>query len=251
MARLYELEQVVMMCYFFLLFLFLSNISLTVNFQQHHHHVVCDPNQSLALLQFKNVFSLDTPSSWSEYSYPRTSTWNETTDCCSWDCVECDDKGEGHVVGLHLGCSFLNGTLHPNDTLFTLSHLQTLNLSYNDFSESSVSPQFGTLTNLRILDLSGSHFKGEVPLQISHLSKLVSLRLSHGYILSFSNVVMSQLVPNLTNPRDLRLTEVNLYDLSPTHSSTSLSLYTLLIFLHVTCPGIFQTKFSVFQIYMC
>uniref|UniRef100_A0A9I9EL15 Leucine-rich repeat-containing N-terminal plant-type domain-containing protein n=1 Tax=Cucumis melo TaxID=3656 RepID=A0A9I9EL15_CUCME len=135
---------------------------LTVNSQ--HHGNVCDPKQGLALLHFKNVFSLDMPSSsWSEL-YPRTFTWNETTDCCLWDGVECDDEGQGHIVGLHLGCSLLHGTLHPNNTLFTLSHLKTLNLSYNNFAGSPLSPQFGMLSNLRVLDLSGSSFKGHVPL---------------------------------------------------------------------------------------
>ncbi|KAL0538414.1 hypothetical protein IC582_027433 [Cucumis melo] len=158
-----------MMCYFLILFLFLSNISVTVN-SQHHGNVLL----------------------------------------CLWEGVECDDEGQGHIVGLHLGCSLLHGTLHPNNTLFTLSHLKTLNLSYNNFAGSPLSPQFGMLSNLRVLDLSGSSFKGHVPLQISHLSKLVSLHLSYNSDLSFSNLVMNQLVHNLTNLRDLGLADTNI-----------------------------------------
>lgn len=127
MALPYELQV--------LLFLFVCNS--VVNSQDH----VCDPKQSLALLQFKNAFSHNSY----EYGSDGTSTWNESTDCCSWDGVECDEEGEGHVVGLHLGSSFLSGTLHPNSTLFTLSHLQTFNLSNNHFSGSPFSPQFGML----------------------------------------------------------------------------------------------------------
>ncbi|KAE8646711.1 hypothetical protein Csa_005021 [Cucumis sativus] len=79
---------------------------------------------------------------------------------CSWDGVECDDKREGHVVGLHLGCSFLNAsTLHPNNTLFTLSHLKTLNLSYNHLAGSPFSPQFGMLSNLRVSGSFGVIFQ--------------------------------------------------------------------------------------------
>ncbi|KAE8651727.1 receptor-like protein 7 [Cucumis sativus] len=232
---LYEL-QVVMMCYFFLLFLFgqLSNNSVIVNSQHHdvHDHVLCDPKQSLALLEFKNAFSQMNP--FRKYlcnhgqAYFRTSTWNKNTDCCSsWNGVECDDEGDGHVVGLHLGCSFLQGILHPNSTIFTLSHLKTLDLSGNDFSGSPFSPQFGMLTNLRVLDLSGSSFQGHVPLQISHLSKLVSLNLSANH-LTFSNVVMNQLVHNLTNLTNFKLALTNLYDIKPTSfNNLSLSLVSL------------------------
>uniref|UniRef100_A0A0A0LJQ6 Leucine-rich repeat-containing N-terminal plant-type domain-containing protein n=1 Tax=Cucumis sativus TaxID=3659 RepID=A0A0A0LJQ6_CUCSA len=225
-----------MMCYFFLLFLFgqLSNNSVIVNSQHHdvHDHVLCDPKQSLALLEFKNAFSQMNP--FRKYlcnhgqAYFRTSTWNKNTDCCSsWNGVECDDEGDGHVVGLHLGCSFLQGILHPNSTIFTLSHLKTLDLSGNDFSGSPFSPQFGMLTNLRVLDLSGSSFQGHVPLQISHLSKLVSLNLSANH-LTFSNVVMNQLVHNLTNLTNFKLALTNLYDIKPTSfNNLSLSLVSL------------------------
>ncbi|TYK24555.1 receptor like protein 30-like [Cucumis melo var. makuwa] len=236
---------VMMCCYFFLLFLFLSNISLIVNSQlhHHHHHHVCDPKQSLALHQFKNAFFQPTPTSSSscgQYLHDSTfyestphyrlSKWNENTDCCLWDGVECDDKGQGHVVGLHLGCSLLQGILHPNSTLFTLSHLKTLNLSFNDFSGSPISPQFGImLTNLRVLDLSYSFFQGQVPMQMSYLSNLVSLNLSHNYDdLSFSNVVINRLVHNLTNLKDFKLASTDLSHVTPTSFiNLSLSLRSL------------------------
>uniref|UniRef100_A0A0A0K946 Uncharacterized protein n=2 Tax=Cucumis sativus TaxID=3659 RepID=A0A0A0K946_CUCSA len=155
---------------------------------------------------------------------PPTTTWNESTDCCLWDGVECDDEGQGHVVGLHLGCSLLQGTLHPNNTLFTLSHLQTLNLSYNYMDGSPFSPQFGMLTDLRVLDLSRSFFQGNVPLQISHLTNLVSLHLSYNDGLSFSNMVMNQLVHNLTNLKDLGLAYTNLSDITPSSNFMNFSL---------------------------
>jgi len=40
----------------------------------------------------------------------------------------------GHVIGLDLACSGLTGELHPNTSLFRLSHLQSLNLAFNYFS---------------------------------------------------------------------------------------------------------------------
>ncbi|XP_022145108.1 LOW QUALITY PROTEIN: receptor-like protein 12 [Momordica charantia] len=192
---------------FFLLFLCYSLVN------SYHPR---DPKESLALLEFKKVFSLNESASsacdfWGQAAgYPKTATWNETEDCCSWDGVKCDEEGEGHVVGLDISCSQLYGTLHPNSTLFALSHLRTLNLSFNSFDFSPLSPQFGTFRNLRVLDLSSSSFHGDVPIEISHLSNLVSLDLSGNYDLKFSNLVMNQLVHNLTNLRNLALARVDL-----------------------------------------
>ncbi|XP_022145138.1 receptor like protein 30-like [Momordica charantia] len=214
-------------CSFFLLFLCNSLVN--------SHHL-CDPKESLALLEFKKAFSLSQFAHFgcSEFerqtSYPKTATWKESTDCCSWLGVECDDEGEGHVVRLDVSCSRLNGTLHPNSTIFTLSHLQSLNLSFNSFDSSPFSPQFGMFQNLRVLDLSSSSFKGDVPIEISHLSNLVSLDLSKNDDLKFSNLVMNQLVHNLTKLRNFALANVNLSSITPTSfmnfslSLTSLSL---------------------------
>ncbi|KAG7013910.1 Receptor-like protein 12, partial [Cucurbita argyrosperma subsp. argyrosperma] len=207
----------------FLIFLFNSLVN--------SHHL-CDPKQSLALLEFKKAFSLNESASSScndelkKQAYPKTETWNQTKDCCSWDGVKCDEEGEGHVVGLDLSCSRLLGVLHPNSSLFSLSHLQTLNLSRNSIL-SEFSPSFGTFKDLRALDLSWSYLIGDVPIEISYLSKLVSLDLSGNY-LSFSDIVMNQLLHNLTNLRDLALSHVFLHDIKPTSFiNISLSLASL------------------------
>ncbi|KAA0039946.1 receptor like protein 30-like [Cucumis melo var. makuwa] len=129
------------------------------------------------------------------------SKWNESTDCCLWDGVECDDKGQGHVVGLHLGCSLLQGPLHPNSTLFTLSHLQTLNLSYNEFLGSPISPQFGImLTKLRVLDLSYSSFQGqgEISESIYRQLNLIYLVLNSNNISGVLDLDMLLRIPNLS-----------------------------------------------------
>lgn len=49
-------------------------------------------------------------------------------DCCTWDGVTCDLL-TGHVIGLDLSCSLLNGIIYANSSLFQLRHLQTLNLA--------------------------------------------------------------------------------------------------------------------------
>ncbi|CAL5392581.1 unnamed protein product [Camellia sinensis] len=104
--------------------------------------------------------------------------WNESTDCCSWEGVTCDWLN-GHVIGLDLSCSQLQGTIQDNSTLFHLRHLQSRNLAFNYFNLSRISSEFGSFASLTHLNLSYSGFEGPIPSKISHLSKLISLDLSH------------------------------------------------------------------------
>ncbi|KAL1307356.1 hypothetical protein AAHE18_17G027100 [Arachis hypogaea] len=127
------------------------------------------------------------------------STWDNGTDCCSWMGVTCDSLS-GHVIGLDLSCSALVGIIHPNTTLFHLTHLQTLNFAHNHIYNSQLSSQFGGFVSLTHLNLSYCQFKGDIPSQISHLSKLQSLDLSWN---SGSQIPSS--FSNLTNLTSLYL----------------------------------------------
>ncbi|KAK4725706.1 hypothetical protein R3W88_030623 [Solanum pinnatisectum] len=139
-------------------------------------------------------------------------------DCCSWDRVICDEM-MGHVIELDLGCSRLVGKIDSNSSLFRLSHLQRLDLSWNNFLNSHISPEFDvrvgphnfklllqTLTQLRELGLTyvdiystiplnfSSHFTtlglkdtglyGIIPDSIFHLPNLETLDLYSNYQLS-------------------------------------------------------------------
>nr|XP_034926653.1 receptor-like protein 9DC3 [Populus alba]TKS05987.1 hypothetical protein D5086_0000127580 [Populus alba] len=168
----------------------------------------CAPDQSLSLLQFKESFSINSSASW-RYQHPKTESWKEGTNCCLWDGVSCDLK-TGHVTALDLSCSMLFGTLHPNSTLFSLHHLQKLDLSDNDFQNSHISSRFSQFSNLTHLNLSFSVFAGQVPSEISHLSKLVSLDLSDNDYLSLEPISFDKLVQNLTKLRELDLSRVNM-----------------------------------------
>ncbi|KAM3289621.1 hypothetical protein P3S67_017910 [Capsicum chacoense] len=53
----------------------------------------------------------------------------------------------GHVIELDLSCSQLVGKIDPNNSLFQHSHLKRLDHSYNKFSGSHTSPQFGRLSS--------------------------------------------------------------------------------------------------------
>nr|XP_034918685.1 receptor-like protein Cf-9 homolog [Populus alba] len=188
----------------------------------------CAPNQSLSLLQFKESFYIKSSAS-ERCHHPKTESWKEGTDCCLWDGVSCDMK-TGHVTALDLSCSMLYGTLHPNSTLFSLHHLQKLDLSDNDFNSSHISSRFGQFSNLTHLNLNFSVFAGQVPSEISHLSKLVSLDLSDNHYLSLEPISFDKLVQNLTKLRDLNLGSVNMSLVAPdslTNLSSSLSSLSL------------------------
>ncbi|KAI5572303.1 hypothetical protein BDE02_10G003900 [Populus trichocarpa] len=204
-----------------------------IMFLFHFHSTIssshfCAPDQSLSLLQFKESFSINSSAS-GRCHHPKTESWKEGTGCCLWDGVSCDMK-TGHVTALDLSCSMLYGTLHSNSTLFSLHHLQKLDLSDNDFNNSHISPRFGQFSNLTLLNLNSSVFAGQVPSEISHLSKLVSLDLSGNYDPSLEPISFAKLVRNLTELRELDLSRVNMSLVAPnslTNLSSSLSSLSL------------------------
>ncbi|XP_059315375.1 receptor-like protein 9DC1 [Lycium ferocissimum] len=103
-------------------------------------------------------------------------SWNRSMNRGRWDGVTCD-RFTGHVTGLDLNGKNLEGTIHPNSSIFQLCHIQMLDLSLNNFWGSQIPPSIGELASLMHLNLSHSMFEGRIPLKISHLSKLVLLDL--------------------------------------------------------------------------
>ncbi|KAM3289125.1 receptor-like protein Cf-9 [Capsicum chacoense] len=136
----------------------------------------------------------------------KTSSWKMSRDCCSWDGVTCDEM-TGHVT-----CSQLVGKIDSNSSLFQLSHLQRLDLSYNNFSGSHIFPEFGRFSSLTHLNLFKSSFSGQIPLEISHLSKLQSLSLSPSSETSLRLAArdFKLLLQNLTKLTDLQLNGINI-----------------------------------------
>ncbi|KAJ7960888.1 Receptor-like protein [Quillaja saponaria] len=209
-----------------------------VNFYLVQSLPLCHLDQKLALLQFKNSFSINESSSVNSFdhschqSYPKTLSWkneNGTGDCCSWDGITCDAMS-GDIIGIDLSCSWLRGKFHHNSTIFRLSHLQTLNLAFNDFSLSQISPKFGRFVELTHLNLSNSGFFGQVPPQISQLFKLISFDLSVHFQnafgsndLSFEPSTWKGLVRNLTHINTLVLDGVDLSTIQLSSLVTNLS----------------------------
>ncbi|XP_075644832.1 receptor-like protein 6 isoform X1 [Castanea sativa] len=209
----------------FFLFLSLPNSSFS-SFSFNSSTPLCLSDQSSPLLHFRNSFFVGVSRC---VDYPPKNSWKMGTDCCGWDGVTCDSM-TGHVIAIDLSCSRLHGPIHPNTTLFSLRHLQRLNLAYNDFNYSAISSKFGGFANMTHLNLTDSSVAGNFPSEISHLSKLVSLDLSWNFGMRIETPSLKRLVQNLTHLTELVLDDVNMSSVSPnsfmnlSSSLTSLSL---------------------------
>ncbi|XP_060195862.1 receptor-like protein 9DC1 [Lycium barbarum] len=184
---------------------------------------LCPNDQALALLQFKHMFTINaSANSHCQPSDPPTLSWNKSTDCCSWDGVYCEET-TGQVIELDLSCSQLQGKFDSNNSLFQLANLKKLDLSFNNFSGSLISPKFGEFSSLTHLQLSDSGFSGQIPSEISHLSKLRVLRLYSNYDLRLGPHNFELLLKNLTQLRELDLRHVNISSTIPLNFSTFLT----------------------------
>ncbi|KAM3327642.1 hypothetical protein P3S68_033691 [Capsicum galapagoense] len=209
-------------CVKLVLFLMLYPFLCQLAFSSSLPHL-CPKHQAHALLQFKHMFTFNPNVSGDCYN-PATLSWNKSTDCCSWDGVYCEEL-TGQVIELNLACSGLQGKFHTNSSLFQLTNLKRLALSYNDFFGSLISPKFGELSSLTLLDLSDSGFTGLIPAEISHLSKLQALRIwtvdSYGLRLGPYNFEL--LLKNLMQLRELYLDLVNISSTIPLNFSSYLT----------------------------
>jgi Leucine-rich repeat (LRR) protein len=179
---------------------------------------LCRHDDISALLQFKESLIINKSASPFEppYCEKNVASWTvegDKSDCCSWDGVECDED-TGHVIGLNLSNSCLFGSINSNSSLFRLVHLQSLNLSNNDFNGSHIPSQVRDLSRLIDLDLHLSYFSGQIPSEISQLSHLSSLDLSFNY-LELKEPILRSLVANLTSLQKLDLNGVNMSSTVP------------------------------------
>ncbi|WZY84222.1 hypothetical protein YC2023_030606 [Brassica napus] len=221
------------------LFLFFSSISSFL--YSSASLTLCRPDQRDALLEFKSEFELGNPPEFLDEllhdylvpvnvtSYPKTKSWANNSDCCQWDGITCD-ANSGMVTGVDLSYSSLHGHFKLNSSLFVLRQLRNLNLAYNDFNASPIPSGFNKLMGLERLNLSHSWFSGQIPPEILHLTKLVSLDLSSCFNLSQSRPLfidkpfLGQLAQNLTNLRHLDMSYVNISSEIPQMISNLTSL---------------------------
>ncbi|KAK8476668.1 hypothetical protein V6N13_149198 [Hibiscus sabdariffa] len=151
-------------CFFFNLYIatFFSMAALSVSVQ-------CQRNQQQLLLGFKNSLN----SSLSE----KLGTWNQGTDCCSWDGITCDTSGR--VIQLDLSSQRLSGEINNSNSLFRLRHLQTLKLAHNTQLGGQLPESIGNLGQLTWIELWSCKFTGPIPKTLEKLKRLIHLDFSH------------------------------------------------------------------------
>ncbi|TYI09344.1 hypothetical protein ES332_A09G066000v1 [Gossypium tomentosum] len=179
---------------------------------------LCRSDERFALLLFKESLAVDKEASAGPFAYPKADGWKfQGVDCCYWDGIECDHN-TGHVTALDLSSSCLYGSINSTSSLFHLLHLRKLNLADNDFNSSQLPSRLGNLSMLTYLNLSTSSFSGQIPLEISWLSRLTSLDLSNTMRLEFGMFShgglklerpdFKSLIQNLTSLKHLHLRHV-------------------------------------------
>ncbi|KAK3404331.1 hypothetical protein EUGRSUZ_K00640 [Eucalyptus grandis] len=168
-----------------------------------------------ALLQFKERYGIANVSG-GPLAHPKTLTWKNSQDCCSWKGIECDEN-TGHVIVLNLESSFLYGSIDNNSTIFQLAHLEKLNLGDNHFNYSPIPSRVGDLSRLTHLNLSASVFSGQVPSEIFKLTRLVYLNLCCNLDRHHDRLLLEMKAPglrrlsqNLTGLEELLLGQVNM-----------------------------------------
>ncbi|KAI3971905.1 hypothetical protein MKW92_021634 [Papaver armeniacum] len=185
----------------------------------------CHEEERRALLNIKS--SLQDPSN-------RFSSWQEGSkyqNCCDWHGIQCSIDSF-HIISINLRNTeyeiYLNqfkyrdsksyDEFNPPETalqgklsplFFDITHLQYLDLAFNNFQESQIPIQFSNLTKLTHLDLSNSNFSGSTLTQFTNLSSLKYLDLSCG-VVDCIQLSSTKWLSGLVNLQVLRLSGINL-----------------------------------------
>lgn len=191
----------------------------------------CDEQERRALLDFK--LSLDDDPS------DRLFSWQEGIqhkNCCNWHGIQCSHD---HVISINLRNTdleiyyhedkilddmptpktALEGKILSPSSLSNITHLEYLDLGFNNFHESQIPDHFFShLTELVHLDFSYSNLSGSISTQLANLTSLQYLDLScigssFYYFTSCLELSSStKWVTGLEELQVLRLSGIDLYD---------------------------------------
>ncbi|CAM8888914.1 unnamed protein product [Rhodiola kirilowii] len=164
----------------------------------------CLEHHKSLLLKFKHSLVIDESRILVKSS--KLMNWISNTDCCLWPGVTCKDT---YVTGLDLSGEGIVGGFNDSSPLFNLTGLTSLNLAMM-YQETVIPSGIERLANLINLNMSGSDFIGQIPIEVSNLTRLVSLDFSNSYELKVENPNLGLLVGNISNLIDLRLSGIDL-----------------------------------------
>ncbi|KAK9066135.1 hypothetical protein SSX86_013456 [Deinandra increscens subsp. villosa] len=121
---------------------------------------------------------LSLASHWSSSIPP---SWNAShPDPCLWEGVLCR---RGSVVSLNLSACDIRGEIGPE--ISRLTHLRSLDLSFNTHLSGNIPHTLGNLLHLRSLSLSNNSLNGSIPDSIFRIPTLEELLLSFNHLTGF------------------------------------------------------------------
>ncbi|KAI3848490.1 hypothetical protein MKW92_045689, partial [Papaver armeniacum] len=188
--------QMIPSCHLLLLFFSLISITqfpLTCN--------GCQEQERRALLDFKS--SLSDPSN-------RLASWKEGTqheNCCDWVGIECSSDSNPRIVAINLRNAALTGKFSAS--LSNITSLEYLDLALNNFQQSEIPLQLSHLTRLIHLDLSNSYISATISTQFTNLTSLNHLDLSDNFMVESPSL---KWVRGLVNLNVLNLGGIDLYE---------------------------------------
>ncbi|KAI3888432.1 hypothetical protein MKW92_009554 [Papaver armeniacum] len=247
---------------------FILLLSLSAIIQLPKVSYACHDYERIALLHFKSTLT--------DFS-DRLSSWkvDRHQNCCAWHGIQC--SGESfHVISINLRNidreinleisdysqptpnTSLTGTISPS--LFNLTHLEYLDLSFNELDYSKVQYQLSKFQNLTHLDVASSNFSGSISTQFANLSSLQYLDISGyvqtsdprnwGYTASEFPLISSSInwVKELVHLRVLRLSGVDLSEATVQKNwAKPISFLTDLRELHLSACDISSPTFPIHE----
>ncbi|KAL6614963.1 hypothetical protein ACP70R_037233 [Stipagrostis hirtigluma subsp. patula] len=106
-------------------------------------------------------------------------SWNTTNRLCSWRGVMCGHRHPDRVVALRMNSLGLGGRVSP--FFGNLSFLRLLDLGSNSLT-GRIPAQLGRLERLQVLNLSVNSLEGNIPSALGRCTQLTKLNLNNNYL---------------------------------------------------------------------
>ncbi|XP_060182295.1 receptor-like protein 33 [Lycium barbarum] len=146
---------------------------------------LCRQSQSLSLQKLKQKLAVDDSSSANcefngHFPYPKTLSWNRSTDCCTWDGLTCDRVTglEELRFGPHTFKMLLQNLTQLRELYLTSTYISSLLLLSGRYFFRTIPKSIGNLIQLNNLHLLSNNFNGSLPSTISNLVQLVEFDIS-------------------------------------------------------------------------